>query len=54
MAVSATYKIYDATANNNQGGWVEYYFRTSAALVGETNDADWRKFIRADTIRTHP
>ena len=46
----ASYKIYDSSANAGQGAWIEYYFRTSADLVGETGpyngDASYaRKFI---------
>lgn len=40
MATSATYKVY------NGSSWVEYYFRTSAALVGTDG---LRQFVSAST-----
>ena len=35
----ASYKVY------NGSNWIEYYFRTSADLVGETSGSDPRKFV---------
>ena len=48
MATNAKYKIYDASLNNNQGGWVEYHFATNAGQVTTTYDSatgKGRKFV---------